>query len=140
MNRMFGAKKIVQPCQLWIQPSQLHGLGVFAKEGFRAGRVIEEAPAVFLSADEKEQLKYSRLFQYYFLVNDTRYPAAFGFGYSAFYNHSNNANAVFSFSRKKKTIVFRAARRIESGEEITINYNGNPTDPSPVYFPSSTHD
>ena len=137
---MFGNKKIVQPGQVLIQPSRLHGLGVFAKESFRAGRVIEEAPAVFLSADEKEQLKHSRLFQYYFLVNDTRYPAAFGFGYSAFYNHSNTANAVFSFSRRKKIIVFRTARRIESGEEITINYNGSPMDPSPVYFPASTHD
>lgn len=137
---MFGRKKIYQANRLEIKPSRLHGLGVFARVAFRSGSLIEEAPAVFLTAAEKDQLKYSLLFQYYFLVDNRHYPAAFGFGYSSFYNHSNDANAVFSFSRKNKTIRFHACREINAGQELTINYNGKPADPNPVYFPDTPHD
>jgi SET domain-containing protein len=93
------------------------------------------APAVFLSGEEKELLRRSPLFNYYFLLNDAAYPTVFGFGYSSFYNHSAPANAFYSFSSKKNTIQFYAYRKTLAGEEITINYNGCPDDAAPVYFP-----
>lgn len=128
-------KKIRQPQHIEVKESPLHGRGVFAMVDISRGEVIEVAPAVFLSGEEKELLRHSPLFNYYFLVNDAAYPAVFGFGYSSFYNHLAPANAFYAFSSKRNTVKFIAYRKIRAGEEITINYNGRPDDAAPVYFP-----
>ena len=133
---MLFDKLIRQPQHIEIRVSPLHGRGVFAMVDISRGEVIEVAPAVFLSGEEKELLRHSPLFNYYFLVNDATHPAVFGFGYSSFYNHSAPANAFYSFSAKRNTIQFFAYRKILAGEEITINYNGRPDDAAPVYFPA----
>ncbi|MBS1665425.1 MAG: SET domain-containing protein-lysine N-methyltransferase [Bacteroidetes bacterium] len=134
---MLFDRRICQPDSVEVRDSPLHGRGVFAKTDIRRGAIIEVAPAVFLSGEEKEMLRHSPLFNYYFLVNDAEYPAVFGFGYSSFYNHSGRANAFYAFSRRRKTIKFYAYRMIRAGEEITINYNGRPDDGRPVYFPEN---
>lgn len=131
------SRRIYQPQGIEVRDSPLHGRGVFATVKMLRGAVIEVAPAVFLSGEEKEMLRHSALFHYYFLVNDADYPAVFGFGYSSFYNHSGEANAFYSFSRRRNTIRFFAYRRILAGEEITINYNGRPDDKRAVYFPEN---
>jgi uncharacterized protein len=132
---MFLSRKIYQPDHIKIKESVIHGRGVFAIKNISKGTLIETAPAVFLSYDEKELLKQSPLFNYYFLVNNVKNPAVFGFGYSSFYNHSSRANAFYTFSAKRNTIRFYAYKKIMAGEEITINYNGLPQDQRPVYFP-----
>ncbi|HVW58708.1 MAG TPA: SET domain-containing protein-lysine N-methyltransferase [Puia sp.] len=118
-----------------VKESALHGRGVFAKTAISRGGLIEAAPAVFLSGEEKEMLRNSPLFNYYFLVTDPVYPAAFGFGYTSFYNHSPRANAFYTFSNKRSIIWIFAYKRIMAGEEITINYSGRPDDDKPAYFP-----
>ncbi len=132
---MFFNKTIQQPVAIAVKDSALHGRGVFAKRNISRGMLIEEAPAVFLSEQEKELLRFSPLFNYYFLVNDATYPAIFGFGYSSFYNHSPKANAFYAFSPKRSIIRFYACKKIMAGDEITINYNGVPNNDMPVYFP-----
>jgi SET domain-containing protein len=132
---MFCNKKVYQPTGIMVKESALHGRGVFAKTAISRGGLIEAAPAVFLSGEEKEMLRNSPLFNYYFLVTDPVYPAAFGFGYTSFYNHSPRANAFYTFSNKRSIIWIFAYKRIMAGEEITINYNGRPDDDKPVYFP-----
>ncbi|MGC4232955.1 MAG: SET domain-containing protein-lysine N-methyltransferase [Niabella sp.] len=131
----FFNKKILQPTHIEVRESSLHGRGVFTKTPIARGVLIERAPLVFLSEEEKEQLKYTKLFNYYFLLGNSDKPAAFGFGFSAFYNHSPDANAYYSFSRKRNTLNIYAYKNIAEGSEVTINYNGTPTDKSEVYFP-----
>ncbi|MFT3933723.1 MAG: SET domain-containing protein-lysine N-methyltransferase [Chitinophagaceae bacterium] len=132
---MFFNRSVYQPIDIIVKESSLHGRGVFARKHIGRGMLIEEAPAVFLSDEEKEQLRHSGLFNYYFLVNNATHPAVFGFGCSSFYNHSSQANAFYTFSPKKNIIRFYACKKIVAGEEITINYNGQPNDDRPVYFP-----
>lgn len=135
---MFFKKAIYRPVDIQVNESELHGRGVFAKKNMSRGTLLEEAPAIFLSVDEKELLRHSPLFNYYFVINDAMYPAVFGFGYSSFYNHSPQANAFYTFSVKRNTIKFYALKKVLAGEEITINYNGRPNDNTPVYFPEHT--
>lgn len=132
---MFFKKTINQPTGIQVKESPLHGRGVFAKNNIARGALIEEAPALFLTYDEKEELKHTGLFNYYFLVNNSPHPAVFGFGYASFYNHSSRANAFYTFLPKKNIIRFHAYKKIMAGEEIIINYNGRPDDDKPVYFP-----
>lgn len=134
---MFLKRKISKPAHAVVKDSPLHGRGVFATKSISRGALIETAPAVFLTYEEKELLKHSPLFNYYFLINNMDNPAVFGFGNSSFYNHSSQANCFYTFSTKRNTIRFYAYKKIMAGEEITINYNGEPDDPNPVYFPDN---
>lgn len=132
---LFFTKKIVQPTDIEVRESPLHGRGVFAKTKILKGSLIEKAPVIFLTAEEKESLRYTKLYNYYFLLKNKGMPAAFGFGYVSFYNHSAEANAFYSFSKKRNTINIYVYKTIEKDSEITINYNGTPRNKAEVYFP-----
>lgn len=132
---MLFFSNIDQPLHIEVKESLLHGRGVFARSKIRKGELIEQAPLIFLSDEEKETLRFTKLYHYYFLLGNAKKQTAFSFGYASFYNHSAEANAFYTFSRRKNTLNFYACRTIEAGNEITINYNGKPNDKSEVYFP-----
>jgi len=134
---MLFNRDIYQPLYIELKESPLHGRGVFAKKRITKGSLIERAPVIFLSSDEKEILRFTKLFHYYFLLSESEKQAAFSFGYASFYNHSPKANAFYTFSRKRNTINIYAYQTIEAGDEVTINYNGKPGDQGEVYFPNS---
>ena len=54
------------------------------------------------------------------------------FGYGSFQNHSYHANVRFIRDFANQVIEFRAAKNILRGEELTINYNGDPDDETPI--------
>jgi hypothetical protein len=54
-------------------------------------------------------------------------------GYGSLYNHSYRPNARY-VDLAGRTKVFTALRDIAAGEEITVNYNGEPGDVTPVGF------
>lgn len=128
---------ILQPSGLSVQPSPIHGLGVFSSIPVNQGELIERAPLILLETADKEYLQYSTLYHFYFVVNNKKTPAALGLGYSSLYNHSYDANTMYKVSVKKQCLDIIAARPIAAGEELTINYNGRPDDPTPVYFPNA---
>ena len=129
------SRRITQPVGIEVKQSEIHGLGVFARKKIRKGEIIEKSPVILLDKLEREVLKSTSLFWYYFLLNNNKTPVAIGLGLSSLYNHSYNANAFYDIKIKKAIIVFKSVTNINAGEEITINYNSNPYDPSPVYFP-----
>lgn len=88
-----------------------------------------------MTANDKELLACTRLYLYYFVVDNPHTPAALGLGLSSLYNHSPAANARYRISVKNEYLEIIACRSVSPGEEITLNYNGDPNDPSPVYFP-----
>jgi len=132
---VFFSSTIPQPTGIMAKPSALQGLGVFAEKPFRINELIEKAPVILLKAGDKELLESTQLFHYYFVVNNQHTPAALGLGLSSLYNHCPEANARYRISIKKEYLEIIACRPIHPGEEITLNYNGQPNDPSPVYFP-----
>ena len=71
---------------------------------------------------------------YYFVWGDDEEQAAIALGTCSLCNHSYRPNTVFRLNRDKLTIEFVAARGIEAGEEITINYNGDPNSKKPIWF------
>lgn len=108
------------------------GRGVFARCLIREGDVIERVPVVVLDADELRNSEgWSGLASYCFLWDTGRYALALGYG--SLYNHSYQPNARYD-DAGRMTKVFTALRDIAPGEEITVNYNGDPDDLSPVGF------
>ncbi|MBV9123137.1 MAG: SET domain-containing protein-lysine N-methyltransferase [Planctomycetes bacterium] len=115
-----------------VKRSQGRGRGVFARAPIAAGTVIEKVPVLLLPREEiRGGARLSSLARFCFVRN--RSTVALALGYGSLYNHSYTPNA--QYEEEPGAMVFRALRPIEPGEEITINYNGDPDDPSPVGFP-----
>ncbi len=108
------------------------GRGVFARAPIGAGRVIERVPVLVLPTGEVEESEeWAGISGYCFHWG--RGKLALALGYGSLYNHSYRPNARYD-DLGKRTKVFTALRDIAPGEEITINYNGDPADGSPVGF------
>ncbi len=105
------------------------GRGVFARRLIRKGEVIETVPVIVLPAEEVGD--GSAMMSYCFEWGRGRMALALGYG--SLYNHSYRPNARYD-DVGLQTKEFTALRDIEPGEEITVNYNGEPHDDSPVGF------
>lgn len=123
-----------KPDHLFVQDSPLHGRGVFTSIALKRGSIIELAPLIVLNKNDSALIKESSLYTYYFLHGKRGDVVVVGLGYASLYNHQYPANTRYRFQLSNNLMEFSAFRDIEAGEEITINYNGRPDDPSPVEF------
>lgn len=119
---------------LFISDSPLHGRGVFTSEPLSQGDFIEICPVIVLPPAQLNLIHNSGLHDYYFLWGVEQDMAAIALGYGSIYNHSYRANADYRFDYLNNTIDFYAVKEIAAGEEITVNYNGDPDDQKPVWF------
>lgn len=108
------------------------GRGVFARKAIDEGEVIERVPVLVLPAElVEDQSARAGLWEYSFEWGEG--TVALALGYGSLYNHSYDPNARCDVEGDR-TKVFTALRDIAPGEEITINYNGEPDDRTPVWF------
>ena len=108
------------------------GRGVFARRLIRQGEVIERVPMLVLTAEEfEDRLAGTSLANYCFAWS--RGTMALALGYGSLYNHSFRPNARYD-DVGPQTKEFTAMRDIAPGEEITVNYNGEPTSRAAVWF------
>jgi SET domain-containing protein len=108
------------------------GRGVFARRAIPEGAVIERVPVLVLPMDDvKDTSAWTGLAGYCFLWGDG--TVALALGYGSLYNHSYRPNARYD-DVPRQSKIFRALRDIAAGEEITVNYNGDPADRSPLDF------
>jgi hypothetical protein len=119
---------------IFVGESAGKGLGVFARRKIRKGERIEESPVIVVPASEIEHIEKTVLKDYYFVWGDDEEQAALMLGPCSLCNHSYRPNAVFTLKPEKLAIEFAALRDIEAGEEITINYNGDPDNQKPIWF------
>lgn len=128
-------RPIVWTPRLSVRPSPLGGRGVFAERPFAPGEVIEQAPVLVLPPSQRALLAQTGLGDYYFEWEDEGDGAiAIGLGYASLYNHSYQPNARYTRHTEGLFLEYTAVRPIAPGEEITVNYNGNPRDRAPVWF------
>jgi SET domain-containing protein len=108
------------------------GRGVFARRAIPEGEVIETCPMLVLPAEQVgDDPARHALAGYTFVWG--RGTVALALGYGSLYNHSYQPNARYE-DVGGRTKRFVALRDIAAGEEITVNYNGEPGDRSPVWF------
>jgi len=98
------------------------GRGVFARKFIPKGTVLERVPLIIVTWDK---IMDSELGNYAYCWTETK--AALAMGYGSLYNHSFKPNAYYE-DVGRQTKVFTAYRDIQPGEEVTINYNGDPDD------------
>jgi len=107
---------------LEIRYTKGKGRGVFARKPIPKGTVIERVPLIIVTWDK---IMDSELGNY--VYSWTEKTAALAMGYGSLYNHSFHPNAYYE-DVGRRTKIFTAYRDIAQGEEVTINYNGDPED------------
>lgn len=121
-----GARK------LYIRPSPIHGLGVFAVAERQPGTLLEVSPVLIVRRKQVPALQRTMLYRYYFQWPP--HAAALALGYGSLYNHSYQPTARFDLDVRRGVILFYAIQTIGQNQEITINYNGDPADLTTVRF------
>jgi len=106
-----------------VKESEHKGRGVFAITSFTTGEIIETCPVVYLAPKERTHLEKTILAYYIYPWTSTR-CGVMVLGYGSIYNHSFTPNAEWEQDFKEKTMIYRATKPIQIGEEILVNYNG----------------
>lgn len=112
------------------------GRGIFATAALTAGEIVESCPVIPLSPSDRSRLRKTELVNYYFLWGEKRDGAAVCLGFGSLYNHSYEPNVRFEKHINEARMDFYALRDIAAGEELTINYNGTPSDTTTLWIPS----
>jgi uncharacterized protein len=105
------------------------GRGVFARRLIRTDEVIERVPVLVLPV--KQNRSGWVVSDYCFTWG--RGTVALALGYGSLYNHSYRPNARYD-DVGPQTKEFTALQDIQPGEEITVNYNGEPESLEAVWF------
>jgi SET domain-containing protein len=118
----------------WI--SEKKGRGLVAKQFIKAGTTIEVAHALILSMDDYLIIQDTILYGYIFEWEDAgdKRQYALILSVAEFINHSYHPNAEYTLNYPDRTIIFKSTKDINSGEEITQNYNGHGQRDAPMWF------
>lgn len=119
---------------LYIAPSPLGGRGVFTAAPIAEGALIEVCPVIVLPGDDRLHIDETGLYNYYFIWGEADELCAIALGYGSLYNHSFEPNAEYHAELAGQELDFYALRDIGAGEEITVNYNGDPNNQEKLWF------
>ncbi len=119
---------------IYVTISDLGGRGVFTSKPLEAGDLIEICHVIILPEKDLPVIHKTSLHDYYFLWGDDQEQCAIALGFGSLYNHNYHPNARYLLDYENETIDFYCVKDIAAGEEITVNYNGEPGDETPVWF------
>jgi len=124
---------MILPC-LFLAPTPEMGRGVYTNEPLETGTLIEIAPVIVMSAEDRIHLDQTLLHDYIFEWGINRKECCMALGYISIYNHSYHANCEYEMDYSQALIAVKTVKPVQAGEELFINYNGTAEDESPVWF------
>jgi SET domain-containing protein len=119
---------------LFLAPSGGRGRGVFTQEAIPEGTVIEIAPVIVMSAQDRSFIDQTKLHDYIFVWGEKVDRCAMALGYVPMYNHSAPSNCEYEMEWEAELIRIKTVRHIQAGEELFINYQGDWNSDEPVWF------
>ena len=119
---------------LHIGKSDGKGRGVFTKQTIPAHTIIETSPVIVMSGEERKMLDQTRLHDYIFEWGADSKKCCMALGYVPIYNHSYKSNCEYEMDFENEIIKIRSVRKIEAGEELFINYNGDWNNTKSLWF------
>ena len=119
---------------LYIDNTNLKGRAVYTHERIAANTVIEVAPVIVMEKKDREFLDKTLLHDYIFEWGKEKEKCCMALGYIPMYNHSYRSNCEYFMDFEESTMLVKTVRKIEKGEELTINYNGDWNDAKTVWF------
>jgi len=119
---------------LEVRDTRDRGRGVFSVVHFQEGVCIERSPVIEIPEDEIIHIRRTVIHNYFFKWGNELKDGAIALGFGSLFNHSYNPNAHYRLQPRERIIAFYSLRPIQPGEEITINYNGDPEDHARLWF------
>jgi len=119
---------------LFIAPTQDMGRGVFTREDIDAGTLVEVAPVIVMTAEERKLLDQTLLHDYIFEWGEQSDQCCMALGYVPVYNHSYQSNCEYEMDFDRRQILIRSVKPVKAGEELFINYNGEWNDSTSLWF------
>jgi uncharacterized protein len=119
---------------LYIAPAEKMGRGVFTSDIIEANTVVEIAPVIVMSGEDRKWLDKTLLHDYIFEWGANKDQCCMALGYVPMYNHSYKSNCEYEMDFDNDLIRIKTVRAIKKGEELYINYNGDWNDNQPVWF------
>ena len=120
---------------LYINQTAQKGRGIFTSTPIPADTIVEVAPVIVMTADERKLLDQTLLHDYIFEWQpEGRELCCMALGWIPIYNHSPASNCEYFMQYEDDTIYIKTVRDIAAGEELTINYNGDWDQSAKVWF------
>ncbi len=126
------------PLRVGISPT-LNIRGLIATRDIKKNEVLERCPIVLI--DHRVDTAFDNTILNRYCFEWTKSHSALLLGYGSLYNHSYTPNVRYHFVYTTKEIFFRALRPIKEGEELFVNYNGDPADQTTIegYYTDGKH-
>jgi SET domain-containing protein len=109
--------------------SNKKGRGVYTDRDISKGETVLVDPVISFKDSTARGLIHDYTFQW-----KEEGWSALALGILSIVNHSFEPNCEYRFHYSEKTISLRTLRHIKKGEEITMNYNHDPEDKTPMNF------
>jgi uncharacterized protein len=119
---------------LYIGTTAEMGRGVFTTEAIAKGTVIEIAPVIIMSNEDRMHLDKTLLHDYIFEWGDNAEQCCMALGYIPIYNHSYESNCEYQMDYDNGLIQIVTMKEIAKEEELFINYNGTWNNTTPIWF------
>ena len=119
---------------LFIGPAASMGRGVFTSEDIAAGTVVEVAPVLVMSVEERKLLDQTLLHDYIFEWGEEETQCCMALGYVPVFNHSYESNCEYEMDFELEQISIKTVHAVKAGEELFINYNGDWNDSKLLWF------
>lgn len=119
---------------LFIKKTEGKGRGIFTSKNIPADTIIEESPVIVLSASDRILLDKTLLHDYIFEWGEDKDECCMALGFIPLYNHSYQSNCEYFMDFEEESIHVKTVRDIVTGEEITINYNGDWNNEKKIWF------
>lgn len=117
-----------------IAPTASMGRGVFTSKPLKKNTVVEIAPVIVMSNEDRKLLDQTLLHDYIFEWGHQKDQCSMALGYVPLYNHSYKSNCEYEMNYDDQLITIKTVRAIQAGEELFINYNGDWNDAKKVWF------
>lgn len=119
---------------LYISETNNKGRGVFTRKDLPANVIIENAPVIVMSNDDRQLLDKTLLHDYIFEWGDDSEKCCMALGYVPMYNHAVPSNCEYEMDYENHTIAIKTVRPVKAGDELFINYNGDWDNDTPLWF------
>jgi uncharacterized protein len=119
---------------LYIGTTAEMGRGVFTTEAISKGTLIEIAPVIIMSNEDRMHLDKTLLHDYIFEWGDNAEQCCMALGYIPIYNHSYESNCEYQMDYDNGLIQIVTMKEIAKEEELFINYNGTWNNTTPIWF------
>jgi len=121
--------------EIYVGVTEKKGRGMFAHVAIPAETIVELAPVIVMSEQDRIHLDKTLLHDYIFEWQPNGEKlCCMALGNIPIYNHSYDSNCEYFMDYENNNMYIKTIKPIEAGEELTINYNGDFDDKKPVWF------